>query len=106
MTLDNGYQHDRTFDEAASAADGRVRAFIGGLMANAEIWFRCPQCGVAGVIDGDQAGGFVSIQCVTDGCTFHETGIVKPLIFASQPLSRDQQFTITDPSQPHHEENR
>ena len=43
-------------------------------------WFTCPDCKQMGAIDEDQAKGRVSIQCPTEGCTFHETGMVRPLI--------------------------
>ncbi len=43
-------------------------------------WFTCPNCKQMGSIDEDQAAGRVSIQCPTGGCTFHETGKVRPLI--------------------------
>jgi len=45
-------------------------------------WFQCPECGVKGHIDGDQAAGRVSIRCdnpaITNrypgiGCGYHET---------------------------------
>ncbi len=43
-------------------------------------WFTCPDCKQMGTIDQDQAEGRVSIQCMTDGCNYHETGMVRPLI--------------------------
>lgn len=37
------------------------------------IEFTCPDCGLIGVIDEDQAAGTVSIICPTDagGCAWH-----------------------------------
>ncbi len=33
--------------------------------------FTCPDCGLVGGIDADQAAGGVSIVCPADGCEFH-----------------------------------
>lgn len=38
------------------------------------VWLlRCPECGTWAEIDDDQYHGRVSVQCVTEGCRFHET---------------------------------
>ena len=50
-----------------------------------EYWFTCPRCGVMGAIDDDQANARVSIQCPTEGCSYHETGFVRPLIPTIKP---------------------
>lgn len=92
--MNDDYEHDRTFEQAAREATRRFRSNMHNIIKNAELWFRCPQCGQSGLIDGEQAWGLVSIQCPTEGCTFHETGIVKPLMFGHEPLRRDQQFTL------------
>lgn len=34
---------------------------------------KCPGCGTWGDLDDDQINGRISIQCVQDGCSFHET---------------------------------
>lgn len=35
--------------------------------------FKCPNCDIWGYLDDDQANGRISIQCKTEGCTFHKT---------------------------------
>ena len=38
------------------------------------LWkLRCPDCGLVADLDVDQFYGRVSIQCPSDGCSFHET---------------------------------
>lgn len=88
------YENDRTFEQAAREASQRAHNLMKNVITNAELWFRCPQCGLAAIIDGEQAWGIVSIECPTEGCTFHRTGVVKPVILARDPLRRDQQFTL------------
>lgn len=34
---------------------------------------KCPECGLVGVVDEDQWHGRVSIDCPTEGCSYHET---------------------------------
>jgi len=51
-----------------------------------EYWFRCPKCCGLGAIDADQADGRVSIVCPTEGCGFHETGVIRPLIPTSTAI--------------------
>lgn len=59
-------------------------------MSELTYWFRCPGCGVLGVIDADQAEGRVSIECVTPACMFHATGRVEPLVASTEPVNRDR----------------
>lgn len=44
----------------------------------------CPRCVTWADLDDDQVHGRVSIECVTPGCTFHETHDLSPL-FGAQP---------------------
>ena len=34
---------------------------------------QCPGCGTWGALYDDQFHGRVSVECIVDGCTFHET---------------------------------
>lgn len=55
------------------------------MKVSATYWFTCPDCGTLASIDADQAEGRVSIACMTAGCTFHQTGVVRPLIPTTTP---------------------
>ena len=52
-------------------------------------WFTCPNCHRMKALDDDQANGRVSIQC-DEGCDFHETGIVRPLIPTTQATKPEE----------------
>ncbi len=78
----------------AEAFDDPREKLLAAIGTKVTTWFRCPKCGESGGIDVEQALGRVSIVCPTEGCDFHETGAVEPVIFADEPLTADQQFTV------------
>lgn len=59
-----------------------------------DLLFRCPDCGATGVIDAEQALGLVSIQCPSEGCSYHRQGPVDPIIESRGPLGPDVRFTV------------
>ena len=52
-------------------------------------WFKCPECKLLVIVDGDQANGLVSIDCPTINCSFHKTGIVVPKVELTVPTNRN-----------------
>ena len=52
---------------------GNLRLDVIGATQESFALFRCPSCKSSGLIDDDQFHGRVSIQCETEGCSYHET---------------------------------